>query len=121
MMRMGKIENASQATKVLSNIINSSVTSQTVRRHLKNSGWRAVVKKKQPLLKAHHRKARLEFAEWHREWTLEDWKRVIWSDETKINRLGSDERKYIWKEGGEKLNDCQVEGTVKFGGGNLMM
>ena len=22
----------------------------------------------------------MEFAEWHAEWTLENWKRVIWSD-----------------------------------------
>jgi len=54
---------------------------------------RPVVKRKRPLLKPCHRKARMEFAERHQEWTIEDWKRVIWSDETKINHLGSDGRK----------------------------
>jgi len=49
---------------------------------------RAVVKKKKPLLSARHRKARLAFAQKYREWTVEDWKRVIWSDEMKINRFG---------------------------------
>ena len=57
----------------------------------------------------------------HKEWTLEDWKRVVWSDETKINRLGSDGRKWVWKKAGEGLNDRLVEGTLKFGGGRLMM
>ena len=52
---------------------------------------------------------------------MEDWKRVIWSDETKINHLGSDGRKWILKEVGEELNDRLVEGTQKFGGGNVMM
>ena len=80
-----------------------------------------LVKKKRPRLLKRHRKDRLEFAEWHVEWTLEDWKRVIWSDETKINRLELDGRKYVWKEQGEGLSDRLVEGTVKFGGGNLMM
>jgi hypothetical protein len=50
---------------------------------------------------------------------MEDWKRIIWTDETKINRLGSDGRKWVWKEVGEPLSDRLVESTVKFGGGNL--
>ena len=82
---------------------------------------RPVVKRKCPLLKPHHQRSRLEFAEWHAEWTLEDWKRVIWSDETKINYLGSDGRKYVWKDRDEGLSDRLVEGTVKFGAGNLML
>jgi hypothetical protein len=28
---------------------------------------------------------------------VEDWKKVVWSDETKTNRLGSDGRKWVWK------------------------
>ena len=47
--------------------------------------------------------------------------RVWWSDETKINHLGSDGRHWVWKEVGEGLSDRVVEGTVKFGGGNVMM
>lgn len=82
---------------------------------------KAVVKKKRPLLRAKHHKACLDFAIAHRDWTVEDWKRVIWSDETKINRLGSDGRKWVWKKAGEKLSDRLVEGTLKFGGGSLMM
>ena len=80
-----------------------------------------VVKMKHPLLKPHHQQAQLEFVEQHAEWTLEDWNRVLWSDETKINHLGSDGRKYVWKDSDEGLSDRLVEGTVKFEGGNLMM
>jgi hypothetical protein len=96
-------------------------STQTLRRGLKENGMVPVVKKKRPLLRQRHRRNRLEFAEEHAEWTVEDWKRVIWSDEVKINRLGSDGRKYVWKEDGEGLSDRLVQGTVKFGGGNLMM
>ena len=52
---------------------------------------------------------------------MEDWKKVVWSDETKINHLGSDEHKWMWKKAGKGLNDRLVEVTVKFGGGSLMM
>ena len=73
------------------------------------------------VITARHRRARLEFAKRHLEWTVEDWKMVWWSDETKINCLGSDGGTYVWIEAGEGLSDRRVEGTVKFGGGNLMM
>ena len=63
----------------------------------------------------------MEFAIAHKEWTVEDWKRVIWTDETKINRFGSDRRKWAWKKPGESLSGRLVEGKLKFGGGSLMM
>ena len=57
----------------------------------------------------------MDFAIRHKDWTLGDWKRVVSSDETKINCLGSDGRKHAWKRAGEGLSDRLVEGTVKFG------
>ena len=63
----------------------------------------------------------MDFAEAHKDWTVEDWKRVIWSDETKINHLGSDGKKWVWKKPGEGLTDRLVQGTVNFGGGSLMI
>ena len=82
---------------------------------------KAVVKAKKPLLTKQQREARLEFAIHHQYWTLDDWKKVIWSDETKINRLGSDGRKWAWKKPGEGLSERLVESTVKFGGGSVMV
>ncbi|CCM06997.1 uncharacterized protein FIBRA_09315 [Fibroporia radiculosa] len=63
----------------------------------------------------------MDFALAYQHWTLEDWKGMVWSDETKINHLGSDRRKWGWKKPGEGLSDRLVEGTLKFGEGNLMM
>ncbi|KAJ3478481.1 hypothetical protein NLI96_g9726 [Meripilus lineatus] len=97
----GKAENAVQAAKIISNMNSQTISATTLRRKLKGFG--------------------LQFAERYKEWTMEDWKRVIWSDETKINRLGSDGKRYVWKQAEESLSDRLVEGTVKFGGGNLML
>ena len=52
---------------------------------------------------------------------MEDWKTVVWSDETKINRLGLDRRVWGWKKAGEVLSDWLVKGTAKFEGRSLMM
>jgi len=116
-----KAENAVQVTKTLSNIINQPLHPNTVCNHLKKTGMKAVVKSKCPLLSTKHQKARLDFAHAHKHWTLDDWKQVIWSDETKINCLGSDGCKWAWKRPGEGLSDRLVEGTVKFGGGSVMV
>jgi len=116
-----KADDAVHVSRTLRTITNQSLSAQTVRRHLKAAGMKAVVKKKRPFLKKQHRRARLDFALTHKDWTIEDWKRVVWSDETKINRLGSDGKKWVWKKEGEGLTDRLVEGTVKHGGGSLMM
>ena len=120
-IRSGKADNAVQATQTLNKHLEYEVSSSTVRRSLKRQGMKAVVKKKKPMLSALHRRARRVFAEKYREFTEEDWKRVIWSDESKINRLGSDGQKYVWKKAGEPLIDREIIGTKKFGGGNIMV
>ena len=93
----------------------------TIHNHLKKAGMKAVVKKKCPCLTQRHRRERLDFALSHKDWNVEDWKQVIWPDETKINHIGSDGKRWAWKKAGEGLSDRLVRGTVKFGGGSLMM
>ena len=100
---------------------NKPVSDQTIRDCLKKAGMRAVVKKKKLKLNPKQKKDRLEFAIRHQHWTMDDWMHVIWSDESKINRIGSDERKWVWKKQGEGLSSRLVKGTQKFGGGNIMM
>jgi transposase len=121
LLRTGKAENAVQITKPLQDIINQPLSTKTVQQHLKEANLKPVVKRKRPFLSKRHRRERLDWAISHQDWTVEDWKVVVWSDETKINRLGSDGRKWVWKLPGETLNDRLVEGTLKFGGGSLMM
>ena len=116
-----KAENAVQVTKSLKTITNQSLSPTTVRRHLKKADMKAVIKRKCPFLSAKHCKARLDYAHAHKDWTVEDWKRVVWSDKTKINCLGSDGCKWVWKRLGEGLSDRLIEGTVKFGGGFVMI
>ena len=98
----GRAFNAVQATNHINSIIPSPVSLQTVRRVLKNHSFKVVTKKKKPLLAARNKKC-LAFALKNQEWSIEDWKRVVWSDETKINRIGSDGREWIWKQAGEGL------------------
>ena len=88
----GKAENAVQITQTIQDITNQSLSAQTTCHYLKKAGMKSVVKTARPLLTKRHRKERSDFALAHQDWTVEDWKSVVWSDETKINRLGSGRR-----------------------------
>ncbi len=121
LINSGKADTAVQVAQSLQSLTNQSISTQTIRNQLKRAGMKAVVKKKRPLLAARHRRERMDFAISHLDWTVEDWKRVLWSDEVKFNRVGSDGRKWVYKRAGEALSDRLVDGSLKFGGGSLMM
>jgi transposase len=86
----GGKSNAVEARKELQEQLGKAVSDETVRRSLKASGMVPFVKPKKPLLTSKHRKERLKWAKEHINWTLDDWKKVVWSDETKVNLFGSD-------------------------------
>lgn len=60
------------------------VSQSTVARVLKKSGYKKVKPTWKPDLTPTMKKARLEFAIRYKDWTIEDWKRVIWTDETSV-------------------------------------
>jgi hypothetical protein len=67
-----------------------------------------MVKKEWPLLSIKLRQRRQNFALKYKNWTVEDWTRVIWSDMTKINKIGSNGWIDVWKKRGEPLQDIKV-------------
>ena len=89
-----KVRTCLEGAKLIKTTLDQDVSAQTVRRSLRAIGFHAVVKKRKPVLKLAHRQARLRFAKRYADFTVEHWKRVIWSDETKINRFGSDGRRW---------------------------
>lgn len=79
------------------------------------------IKKKRPFYKRNHPKDRLKWAKEHRDWTVDDWKKVIFSDETKVNMWESDGATYTWKEKNQPDRPHNVKQTMKHGGGSLMV
>ena len=118
--RGGK-ETAVEVADSLKKELNVSVDARTVRNALVEKGLGAIVKPKKPNLSSKNVKARLEWAKAHQDWTVDDWKRVVWTDETKVNRFGSDGRKYCWKRDDMPIQPQHVQKTVKHGGGNVKL
>ncbi|KAJ1299344.1 hypothetical protein OPQ81_011194 [Rhizoctonia solani] len=115
----GSAQTTKAATQELENTLGTSISTRTVQRALVEEGLEAVTKKPKPKHTKDHVKACLEFAERHQHWNMEDWMRVGWSDETKINCYGSDGRVWVWKRPGEKLKNQLLKKTVAHGGGSI--
>ena len=80
--------------KELKSIANIPISEQTIRRRFQEEGirkWRGL---KRPLLNSKHAKQRLQWAREHKDWTVEDWAKVVWSNESAIQK-DSDTR-IVW-------------------------
>jgi hypothetical protein len=73
------------------------------------------------MLQPLHIKKRLAWA-WDKvNWTPEQWRSVIWSDESKFNVNGSDRRTRVNHKEGERFSPDHLLKTVKFGNGSIMI
>ena len=57
----------------------------------------------------------------HASWTLEDWERVAFSDESKFMLFKSDGRQYCWIKPGQALDPRFTQKNIKHDAGNLMV
>jgi len=76
---------------------NIPISTRTIQCRLKEVGlrkWRAV---KRALLTQEHAKNHLKWAREHRYWTVEDWAKVIWSDESAIKKDSDTHSVWVWR------------------------
>ena len=79
----------------LKSYANIHISPMSVWRTLRFTGYRKVKPTKKPGLTDAQRAARLKWCLEHQYWTLEDWKKVLWSDETSVI--------YGLRRGGERV------------------
>ncbi|KAJ8890933.1 hypothetical protein PR048_010442 [Dryococelus australis] len=73
-----------------------------------------------PLLIAQHWAQCLTWAREVAKWTLEDWKHVAWSDESRYRLFRTDGSVRVWCKLNEAMNPGCQQGTVQAGGGSVM-
>ena len=72
---------------------------------------------RKPLISKKNQKVRLDFATEHIMWTEEQWNMVHFSDESKLNLFGSNDKRFVRRKNGKRLSPQCVKKTVKFGRG----
>uniref|UniRef100_A0A7I4YQF3 DDE_3 domain-containing protein n=1 Tax=Haemonchus contortus TaxID=6289 RepID=A0A7I4YQF3_HAECO len=93
----------------------------TVQRRLREAGLFGQRPAKKPLISAKNRKARLDWAQAHKNWTVRQWRKVIWSDESKFLLFGTDGIKFVRRPVGTRYHPSYQLPTVKGGGGSVMV
>ncbi len=64
--------------------VQNTISEHTTRRTLKQVDYSSRRPHRVLLLSAKNRKRRLQFAQTHQNWTIENWKNVAWSDESRF-------------------------------------
>jgi hypothetical protein len=50
----------------------------------------------------------------------DDWKKVLFPDETRVSLKSPDGREHVWRGAGERFASCNVSSRVQLGDGSVM-
>jgi transposase len=109
-----------QVQKLLEEQYGVQLSLSKIRWRLQMAGLDGCVCSRKPLLTVKNKMKRLLWAYQHRNWTPEQWKRVLWSDEKKFELFNSKRRQTCRRRKGEQLRSDTIQPTVKHGGGSAM-
>ena len=97
----------------ITNIIGLPISETTVRRRRSEAGLGSYVAAEKPGLSDENIMNRLKWALRYKDWTIEDWKKVIWSDESSVWIGVNPRRQWVIRPPGERLNRKYVKKTFK--------
>ncbi|GFX23587.1 transposable element Tcb2 transposase [Trichonephila clavipes] len=97
----------------------TSVTVQTIQRNIIDMGFRSRKPSRVPLLTARYKALRLTWARQH--WSVDDWKHVAWSDESRFQLNLADGRVRVRRQPHESTDPTCQQGTVQAGGGSVIV
>ncbi len=93
------------------------ITKKAIGNTLRCEGLKSCSARKVPLLKKAHVQARLKFA----NDSEENWVRVLWLDETKIQLFDINSARHVWRRRNAAYDPKNTIPTVKHGGGNIIL
>lgn len=100
---------------------NIIVSDQTIRRRLHARGLKARTPAKKPFLRDNHRHQRLAWCRQHRHWNVQQWRNVLFTDESRFCLRKGDGREKVWRRQGERYTDSCIARKTAFNGGGVMV
>ncbi len=125
--RMGRLvrddrkATVTQKTSRYNQGMQNTISERTTRRTLKQMDYSSRRPHRVLLLPAKNSKQRMQFAQAHQNWIIEDWKNVAWSDEPRFLLRHSYARVRIWRKAHGSMDPSCLVSTVLAGGGGGVM
>ncbi|GFU43212.1 uncharacterized protein TNCV_1566671 [Trichonephila clavipes] len=105
--------NSSQILKQWALTSNASVCPRTVRGRQLEIGLRGCKARSKPLLTEFQRKRRLSWAREHSSWTIKDWEKVTFNDESQFCTSANQSSAYVRRRTHEEFSPQCLKPTVK--------
>jgi transposase len=98
----------------------TTASTRTLRRNLQKLGFHGRAGVRKPFVSETNRRRRLQWCKQRRNYTMQQWHSIVWSDESRFTLYQTDGRAWVWRRDNEKYQiDCQIP-TVKHAGGSVM-
>jgi transposase len=110
----------SDLAKEISSNVQVDLSAATLVKTLKKNGFKSHIARKKPFISEVNRQKRLKWAKEHAKFKIEDWRRVIWTDESSIS-TDSYGKIRVWCQKDEIYNPDCTEATVKSGRKSIMV
>ena len=97
------------------------MSDQTIRNHLRANNLRCRRQAVRPPLPPHHRTARRHWCTLHLWWQRVQWRRVMFTDESRFSIQFNNGGVRVYRRPGERFTDVNVRQHHQFGGGSVMV
>lgn len=118
-LRTGVLDGPRGVRELLSSE-NVEMSLSGIRKSLRQMGFKAKRKVKTNFISNKNMRRRLAWAKKHKNYTVDQWRQWVFSDETRVNMWGSDGNSFYWSDGEKILRPHQMVPQVQEDGGGVL-
>ena len=112
---------AIEATRNHKSASRVDVCVKTLKNPLRKASLKSTKKISKPALSTKYVKERVEFAKMHQDWTICNWERRVFRDETKLNFLCYNGISSCWIYDKKNISACTIKHVVNYSGNSLKL